>query len=70
MEHPRPEQVEIRPPVHLAFDQFEPIDLSFELTITPSVKECVLYPLVVFADPSCETDKLFQLTALSEGQTQ
>jgi len=30
MEHPRPEQVELRPPVHLTLDQLQPVDLAVD----------------------------------------
>ena len=62
MEHTRPEQVELRPPVHLTFDQLQPVDLAFELAVTPPVDERVLYRLVILADPSGEPDELLQLT--------
>src|SRR5215207_5300 len=68
MEYPRPEQVELCTPVHLALDQLQPIHLSFELTVTPFMAQSILHRLKVLAQPAGEADELLQLTSLGRAQ--
>ena len=68
MKHSRAQQIKLCSTIHLPLDQFQSIDLSFELAIAPFVAQSVHHSFIVFAQPTGETYKLFQFALSGRAQ--
>jgi hypothetical protein len=47
MQDPLPEEIKVGPAVHLPLDQFQPVDLAFELAGAPGLTQCCLHCWII-----------------------
>ena len=57
LEDAQPQEVEARSAVHLAFDELEPMDLTFDVALAPRQSERLAHSVEVSFKPSSEVRK-------------
>ena len=68
MQHPLPQEVKITAPVHRSLNQFQPIYLSFGLSVAPWLLECCSDFCIVTSEAPGECFQIRNSTLLAFGQ--
>ena len=50
-------QIKFCPPIHLPFDKFQPINLSFDLSLTPFALKCLFDRFTILLDSICKPNE-------------